>query len=123
MVLCLESILFISSSLKDAKGKFVVSSLSTRKISKGDVLLQSVMAVHSSILYGDKFKTRLDPTQRELNRDSIHDQGTIRDWIRGKGVVRRHAAPAIQQTINNTKTLHTMHIFLLLFLFAFRSFS
>jgi len=44
-ILCLENLLFISSSLKDAKGKFVVSSLSARKILQSDVLLQSVMAV------------------------------------------------------------------------------
>ena len=40
----------------------------------------------SSILYGDKFKTKLDPTHRELNRDSIHTRGTIWDWIQGKEV-------------------------------------
>ena len=49
----------------------------------------------SSILYGDKFKTKLDPKHCELNRDSIHNWGTIRDWIRGKEVVRRLAAPAL----------------------------
>ena len=69
----------------------------------------------SSILYGDKFKTKLDPTQRELNRDSIHDWGTIRDWIQGKAVVRRHGAPAIQQTINNTKNIaYNAYIFVVI---------
>ena len=38
------SIYFLLLS-KDAKGKFVVSSLSARKILQSDVLLQSVMAV------------------------------------------------------------------------------